>query len=252
VRPNLDPEYHTIAREPLTSLDNPQRLLIILDLNGTLVYRPNPSRQPTKIEHRPYLREFLQYLFTNFSVMVWSSARPQNVQSMTDQVLPRDQASALVARWARDSFGLSPHEYNENVQVYKDLRLVWSKDEIQKQHPQYQDGARWDQRNTVLIDDSLEKAFAQPHNLIDIPEFEGVPKGRGREAEMEQRVLNELAGYLERVRYQQNVSSFMREKPFAADGQWWYEWPRMEGVVEPKAEEEDGVKVEVVHNEAAN
>lgn len=248
-RPILDPAYHTIAREPPISLDDPQRLLIILDLNGTLVYRPNPNRQPTKIEHRAFLREFLQYLFSNFSVMVWSSARPQNVQSMTDQVLPRDQAGALVARWARDSFGLSEKDYNLNVQVYKDLRLVWSKEEIQKQHPQYADGVRWCQRNTVLIDDSLEKAFAQPHNLIDIPEFEGVPKGRGREVELEQRVLNELAGYLERVRYQANVSSFIREKPFTADGEWWYEWPKMEGIVEPKAEEEGEVKVEAVHNE---
>lgn len=169
---------------------------------------------------RPHLKPFLDYLFGNFSVMVWSSARPDNVASLVSQALNIELRSKLVARWARDSFGLLPEHYAQNVQVYKNLGLVWSAENIQRQHPDYKTGGRFGQHNTVLIDDSILKANAQPHNLLQIPEFSATPEQMKGDD-----VLREVAGYLDKLRYQGDVSKFINKTPFKADGTWGFEWP---------------------------
>ncbi|KAF2826083.1 HAD-like protein [Ophiobolus disseminans] len=209
--------YRDTASEEPTVIDPPGHVLVILDLNGTVLYRPNKNAK-TMIA-RPYLRPFLQYLFQNFKVMVWSSAKPENVKSLVDQALDKDLRSMLVGTWARDTFGLSSKYYAQNVQVYKNLRLVWSRDQIQQRHPEYTAGERFGQHNTVLIDDSALKASAQPFNLLEIPEFEATPE------QMEGDVLREVAGYLEILRHQGDVSKFINKEPFRGDGRWGYDWP---------------------------
>ncbi|KAI4682867.1 hypothetical protein J4E81_009490 [Alternaria sp. BMP 2799] len=204
------------AAEPTTN-ETPGQMLVILDLNGTVLFRPNKNAK-TMIE-RPYLKPFLRYLFENFKVMVWSSARPDNVKSLVSQALDNDLRSKLVAQWARDSFGLSPTNYQQNVQVYKNLKLVWSRSQIQSFHPDYEAGSRFGQHNTVLIDDSSLKASAQPHNLLEIPEFCATPE------QMQGDVLREVAGYLEALRRQADVSQFIKKVPFTAGGGWTFDWP---------------------------
>ncbi|KAH7073954.1 HAD-like domain-containing protein [Paraphoma chrysanthemicola] len=205
------------AGEP-SAADTPGDLLVILDLNGTVLFRPNKNAK-TMIA-RPYLKPFLRYLFQNFKVMVWSSAKPANVKSLVEQSLDKDLRSILVATWARDTFGLSATNFNQNVQVYKNLRLIWSRDQIQQHHPKYEAGERFGQHNTVLIDDSALKASAQPHNLLEIPEFEATPE------QMEgDDVLREVAGYLEMLRQQADVSKFINKQPFKSDGRWNFDWP---------------------------
>ncbi|CAO2648632.1 Nn.00g078990.m01.CDS01 [Neocucurbitaria sp. VM-36] len=215
--PQPTPEYLSQAAEEPSTIEPPGHVLVILDLNGTVLYRPNRNAK-TMIE-RPFLRPFLRYLFQNFSVMVWSSAKPDNVKSLVMQSLDKDLQSRLVARWARDSFGLSPTNYNQNVQVYKNLKLVWSRDVIQQHHPEYAAGKRFGQHNTVLIDDTVIKASAQPHNLLEIPEFSATPE------QMEGDVLREVAGYLEALRQQTDVSKYIRADPFKEGGQWSFDWP---------------------------
>ncbi|KAF1364033.1 HAD-like protein, partial [Lizonia empirigonia] len=182
------------------------RILVILDLNGTLLYRPN-GKKKTMIA-RPFLIPFLRYLFSNFAVMVWSSARPENVASLVEQSLEEELRKTLVAEWARDAFKLKPEHYNQNVQVYKNLDLVWAKEEIQQRHPDYASGGRFGQHNTVLIDDSMLKAAAQPYNLLQISEFSATPQ------QMQEDKLREVAGYLEVLRTQQDVSKFMKREHF--------------------------------------
>ncbi|KAH5036492.1 hypothetical protein HBI74_051820 [Parastagonospora nodorum] len=210
--------YMSQASEEPSLIDPPGHLLVILDLNGTVLYRPNRNSTTTMIA-RPYLSPFLRYLFQNFKVMVWSSARPANVKALVDKALDKDLKDMMVATWARDTFGLSAANFNQNVQVYKNLRLIWSRDQIQQHHPQYEAGQRFGQHNTVLIDDSALKASAQPHNLLEIPEFEATPE------QMEGDVLREVAGYLEVLRQQSDVSKFIRKEPFTGDGRWNHDWP---------------------------
>lgn len=220
--------YMAQAAEEPSTVELSGRILVILDLNGTLLYRPNRNKK-TMIA-RPFLIPFLRYLFSNFAVMVWSSARPENVASLVEQSLEVELRKTLVAQWGRDAFHLKPEHYNRNVQVYKNLDLVWSKDEIQKQHPDYASGGRFGQHNTVLIDDSVLKAAAQPHNLLQISEFSATPQ------QMKEDKLQEVAGYLEVLRTQQDVSKFISKEHFEhSTSKWLYQWPEKDAATQGTA-----------------
>ena len=62
-----------------------------------------------------------------------------------------------------------------------------------------------------MIDDSVEKAASEPHNLIEIDEFEGRPE------QMTVDVLGQVVRYLEVLRMERDVSAYMRTKPFVFD-----------------------------------
>jgi hypothetical protein len=210
-------------------IDPPNHKLVILDLNGTLLYRPNPRKQPKKMVGRPMLPQFLHYLFDNFAVMIWSSAKPENVKTLVEIGL-EDRRSQLVDVWARDRFGLAPQHYSLNVQCYKDLTRVWASAEIQRHMVGHAEGKCFDQRNTILIDDSALKAAAQPHNLLEIPEFMGLTDEGNK-----QDILGQVAGYLELLKMQEDVSKFIHKTPFNADGTWSFDWEHLMPS-EPKAE----------------
>ncbi|KAI9661921.1 MAG: hypothetical protein M1821_009161 [Bathelium mastoideum] len=207
--PSPSAQYLAFARARSNRLDRPQRLLVIIDLNGTLLFRPD-RRQPRDFIARPKVTEFFQYLFANHAVMVWSSARPPNVKSMCERLFTPDQAKQLVATWARDTLGLSSQQYNNKVQVYKRLDQVWRSTNFAD--PQ---GPQWSQANTLLIDDSLEKAKGEPFNAVQIEEFKGDlserSKGRG--------VLEDVILFLEDAKWWDNVSSFVKNRGSLVVGQ---------------------------------
>lgn len=213
--------YLAQSARPPEALDCPQPQLIVLDLNGTLIHRPDRRKGPNSFITRPFVDAFLQYLLDNFTVMVWSSATPYSVKKMCGRLFDPAQRSRLVAEWGRDTLGLTPEQYREKVQVYKQLASVWSAPVIRASHPDYtidKDGL-WDQSNTILVDDSVIKASSEPYNLVQIPEFEALPD------QMKSDVLRQVVGYLEEIRYQKDVSAFVRQKPFRVDGGWDWIWP---------------------------
>lgn len=263
--PEPTAEYLTRANLPPRQLSAPRRILVVLDLNGTLLHRPSKSN-PSKFVERPYARTFLRYCLVNFAVAIWSSARPENVRRMCDALVmppgseqgrhqmgtatfdgqPRADGDAEVSRrsidggegsmngeglqqaakeeikeqkdaptllegdlkpvaiWARDRFGLSPSDYKLRVQCYKRLSIVWADSDIAAANPA---GVSWSQADTVLVDDSREKARSEPHNLIEIPEFIGKTK---REAF----ILPQVHDYLNELSWQADVSAYMRANPF--------------------------------------
>ena len=95
-------------------LPGPKRLLLVLDLNGTLIYRHQSFQTYTP---RPFLRKFLKYAFANHSLLVWSSARPHNVKGICARLFSRDQRQMLLGEWGRDTFGLTSEQYNKRVSV---------------------------------------------------------------------------------------------------------------------------------------
>nr|POF17724.1 putative fcp1 likey domain-containing protein [Quercus suber] len=204
-KPSPSITYLERANEVPTTLDSSRRLLVILDLNGTLLARVNRS---ATFVRRPRVHEFLEYLFFHHRVMVWSSARPENVQAMCAQLFTPQQQRQLVGVWARDMLRLGPH-YNTKVQVYKTLAWVWDAPAIQATATR--PSLAWAQHNTVLIDDSLEKAASEPFNLIEVDEFER------RAEQMQSDVLGQVVLYLETLRWQENVSAFLRTSPFRFD-----------------------------------
>ncbi len=102
--------------------------------------------------------------------------------------------------------GLSQADYNSRTQVYKRLETIWDDSKMQAKHPLRDHGGRWSQANTVLIDDSTEKARSHPYNLIKVPEFEGQ-----RESED---VLRAVAEYLDDLLVQMDISACIKANPF--------------------------------------
>ncbi|ODQ52696.1 hypothetical protein SAICODRAFT_42514, partial [Saitoella complicata NRRL Y-17804] len=191
----------------------PSPKLVILDLNGTLLFRNadrsvagSVARASKKPVLRPSLAPFLEYLFWHFKVMVWSSAMPFSVNAMVKAAFSQDQQDNLVAVWARDTFGLSPHEYRQKTVTYKDLDIVWKHGVIDASYPD-KDG-HWGPNNTILLDDSALKASMQPYNHIQLPEFDKLAASGG------DAVLDQVAGYLDELRYQRNVCSYIKREPF--------------------------------------
>jgi len=148
-------EYLKISAEKSETLGGPTRgvegltrKLLVLDLNGTLLYRsPHRSRrnsgcgvteegifspsQPRSVRTahpRPYLVPFCNYLFHPstkqwLDTMVWSSAQPRNVDDMVEKcfgVMKRE----LIAIWARDRLGLAAGDYG--VSSSSASRIIWS------------------------------------------------------------------------------------------------------------------------------
>lgn len=95
-----------------------KRLLLVLDLNGTIVLRSNSG---STVFFRPYLRAFLHYLsvasrdpkisgLSAIEVVIWSSAQPQSVEKVVKDVF--NPSSLLLAIWDRTHLGLSEEDYS--------------------------------------------------------------------------------------------------------------------------------------------
>lgn len=191
--------YLAQAAVPPSRLDKPRNILVVIDLNGTLLHRPN-HKSPSRFVERPHTRAFLDYCLRTFTVAIWSSARPDNVHKMLRQILSAEDRDRLAAVWGRDTLGLSPDDYNRRVQCYKRLTVMWR--DLEKRL-----GQRWDQSNTILVDDSREKSRSEPFNLIQLPEFKGNADEPGF-------VLPQVHDYINTCAQQRDISSFARLNPF--------------------------------------
>lgn len=138
--------------------------LLVLDLNHALLCRRNrttiAAKNPTP---RPYLATFLTYIFSStdtqsaWSVFVWSSARPHNVQAMCRSI-GLTPFAPLKGMWTRDNLGLSQEQYHQRVATIKNLDLLWK-----KFAPLYE------AHNTVLLDNEEDKAVSlEKYNLLNI------------------------------------------------------------------------------------
>lgn len=211
--PTASADYKRKAALPPERRNTPQKLLVVLDLNGTLLVRPNRRKDPTKFKLRPGVTQLLDYLFENHVVMVYTSARPENTLPIVTNLIHPKQRELMAGVWARDKLDLSKAQYNSKVQVYKKLHKIWADRAIQaKAEP----GRKWDQSNTILVDDSHLKALAQPHNLLQVPEFENnAPKEGGvalRDWQLkEQAILKSLEQKLEELKWQVDVSRLIRD-----------------------------------------
>ncbi|PBP15917.1 phosphoprotein phosphatase [Diplocarpon rosae] len=239
--PEPTPEYLAASLLPLENLTEAQHLLVVIDLNGTLLFRPN-KRNPSSLIARPNTARFLKYCLDTFSVVIWSSARPANVDLMCNQILNADTKNQVVDIWARDKFDLTQEDYNLRTMCYKRLTRhfnslnaswyhfmrfelpdilqqrrkiranfvqVWNDPKIAASHPGFQRGERWNHTNTVLVDDSPEKGRSEPYNLITIPQFSGDAYEQGQ-------ILPQVHDYLNSLSLHSNVAAYLRACPFQA------------------------------------
>ncbi|PBP20513.1 phosphoprotein phosphatase, partial [Diplocarpon rosae] len=206
--PEPTPEYLAASLLPLENLTEAQHLLVVIDLNGTLLFRPN-KRNPSSLIARPNTGRFLKYCIDTFSVVIWSSARPANVDLMCNQILNADSKKKVVDIWARDKFDLTLEDYNLRTMCYKRLTRLWNDPKIAASHPGFQLGERWNHTNTVLVDDSPEKGRSEPYNLITIPQFLGDAHEQGQ-------ILPQVHDYLNSLSLHSNVAAYLRACPFQA------------------------------------
>ncbi|KAI5306948.1 hypothetical protein KEM56_006259 [Ascosphaera pollenicola] len=165
-RPSASHDYLVQSFGEPTLLPAPRPLLVILDLNGTLLHRKKKTNRATC---RPYLHPFINSLISSHRSMIWTSTMPANTMTTVTSVFNKYTLNKFVDVWARDRLRLREWEYNNKVQVYKNLEWVWEDKNVQGSS----DSSDWDQKNTVLVDDSRVKAASHPFNLIEIPEFDG-------------------------------------------------------------------------------
>ncbi|CAO3620884.1 unnamed protein product [Mucor fragilis] len=169
--------------------------LLILDLNGTLVSR---VRNNKSMYVRPYSQKFLDYVFENFNVMLWSSAQPHSVHNMSRLFGKHKEKLSVI--WDRTSFGLTKSDYNRKVLTIKDLDIVWK-----------HFNGKYNATNTILLDDSPKKAQLQPYNCVHPSEFEHGSKAFLSSGESE---LLHVLDYLKVLQFQSNVSNYIREHPY--------------------------------------
>ena len=181
-----------------------QRLLFILDLNGTLLHRLTKShleaaaaRHPQKRSHdctangykvyfRPGHKSFLRRLFRLGDIAVWTSAMPKNAVPMVtgvfDGLLSMDPLTTLTTDICdRPSSNVDPSPASED----RRLLFLWTQDkcEVVRQPCAHKPDFRkdlnkvWSQfpehsaSTTLMIDDSAAKLYGHTSNLISIPEF---------------------------------------------------------------------------------
>ncbi|KAK6349703.1 hypothetical protein TWF696_005982 [Orbilia brochopaga] len=203
-------EYLQLASEPSALVENPakRRLLIILDLNGTLFYR-NRLRNGLKDKYtpvaRPGLSSFFEYIFREHYVVFFSSAMQATVLHLLQSILKPEYRSKVTRIFTREDMGIPEEYYHHKVSTFKRLTMVWRS--LKLHHH------TWDfsQRDTVLLDDSPDKAATEPHNHIEVPEYTQDLHVQGGDW-----VLRRAAGYIEEARKWENVSSYMRANPFDA------------------------------------
>lgn len=243
----MPPTQHYLAQahQPLVECHAPQPLLLILDLNGALGKRAKGGNRAFSL--RPGLKAFMQWLNnptfdesvtvqyghthrnfkSNIKVMIWTSAQQLNCTKMVNTILQHapEYKAGFIAQWAREKFNLPAQDFNKKVQVYKNLEVIWSDQSIQQSHPHYEYGGCWDQTNTLILDDSEEKAASQPFNLINIPEFDSGRRESELEFQIGECVLAQAARYIQHAMHYEDVSTWVRQNSFR-DG---FEMPKEAG-----------------------
>ena len=142
---------------------------VILDLDNTII-----STQSTKskvkyynyliydktevIYFRPHLQEFLDYLFDNFNVSVFTHADKDYAMFIVDNIILGRKERKLDFVFYRYHVNMGMRLYNG----YKDLRLLWDEFKMYGFYPS----------NTVIIDDNVLVQQTNPYNTIRVVPFE--------------------------------------------------------------------------------
>ncbi|KAG8623036.1 hypothetical protein KVT40_008012 [Elsinoe batatas] len=119
--PKPSPEYLSYCSSSPPTPCEPQRLLVILDVNGTLGFR----KSLRTITPRPHLREFLTYLFREHDVAIWTSMTRSNFMAVLPKIMTKEQAAKLKMVWTREDMNLG-NNFKDYVQTYKELTKVWA------------------------------------------------------------------------------------------------------------------------------
>lgn len=171
------------------SLPSSFRVLLLIDMNGTLLYRSKtPLNGPyvhvfnnTYYYHRPHVRKFLQWLQTYRSwidIAFYTSMTHKNAEMGANHLLKNMKPIYIYDQAMNKSDPEGPNHWS----MMRDLPRIWSTENSP--------GYGHSERTTIMIDDSLMKMREYPDNAIIIPEFsESMVQGGDDVLEQLQRVL---------------------------------------------------------------
>lgn len=146
----------------------------ILDLDQTLVsaepteeFKPKSDRNFTKhnmggyyfVFERPYLQDFLTFLFDNFNVSIWTAATKDYALYIIDNIILKKNSNRKID-YIFFAYHCNISEDHKNAT--KALSMFW---DVYKM-PGY------DKCNTIILDDYDEVCETQPKNCIPIPQFD--------------------------------------------------------------------------------
>ena len=157
------------------------KINIYLDLDETLIYSYGPRSgkkldintiKPTPINfenlyyivQRPGLQDFLDWLFENFNVSVWSAASPDYVKFIVDNIIiGKDINRCKKLKRVLDSDYCAKSQRIYGDDCLKKLAMLWDYFKLPNHN----------ENNTILLDDLGLNIKAQPENSIRIKKFHG-------------------------------------------------------------------------------
>lgn len=148
----------------------------VLDLDNTLIYSHDSSKikkdNPEWLSNysyenmdddyvvceRPGLQVFLDWLFENFNVMIWSAASPDYVDFIAKKIVGKNPSRVIEHIFNSDQCDESQKHYNDDT---KNLNLLWDHYDFEGYGPY----------NTLIIDDMGHVCKSQPSKSIRIKKF---------------------------------------------------------------------------------
>jgi len=144
----------------------------VLDLDQTLISAENlGTEEQVKgkfknynmsdqyiVYERPHLQPFLDYIFENCIVTVWTAANKNYATSVIKNVLLKDKPERKIDFIFFRYHGKISEYFTQHS---KDLEMFWDKFEM----------AGYNNKNTLILDDNEEVYESQKENCIIAPEF---------------------------------------------------------------------------------
>lgn len=124
-----------------------------------------------KVFERPGLQNFLDFLFRNFNVSIWTAASKSYALFIIENFITIKPARKL------DHIFFSYHcrESMKDRDSQKDLAMLWKR---------YSLGDTYDMKNTYIVDDNQEVHDTQPAQCIQVYPFEFLDKNAFHDNEL--------------------------------------------------------------------
>lgn len=154
------------------------KMNIILDLDQTIIsaestddydFKKNKSKAKNFVFHdmdgyyivfeRPGVQKFLDYLFANFNVSIWTAASKDYALFIIDKIILKNKANRKLD-WIFFSYHCDISKKKKNSS--KNLSMLWDVYNLEG----------YNKDNTIIIDDYEEVYETQPENCIIAVPFE--------------------------------------------------------------------------------
>lgn len=131
------------------------------------------------IFERPYAQDFLDWLFANYDVSVWTAASKDYALFIIEHILLKKPGRQLQYILFSHQCDLSKQNFNGNS---KNLKMIFDKFKL----------PGFNKDNTIIIDDLDEVYNSQPKNAIHIKEFEILDEGSEYDKELKNTIPEQI------------------------------------------------------------